>query len=185
MKVITTPLQGLLIVEPDVYGDERGYFTECYHRARYRHIGIAHTFVQDNLSLSVKHTLRGLHYQIHRPQAKLVQVILGEVFDAVVDLRQGSSTFGKWEGIYLSSENMRQLFIPEGYAHGFCVLSEKAIFSYKCADFYAPDDEGGVCWSDPDIGIQWPLSDPIISDKDSQYPNLRDLSPGQLPRIRG
>ncbi|MDX9788782.1 MAG: dTDP-4-dehydrorhamnose 3,5-epimerase [Desulfobacterales bacterium] len=185
MNVRLTPLQGLLIIEPLLFGDHRGFFTETYHEARYRHAGISCVFVQDNLSYSIKNTLRGLHFQIHHPQAKLVQVISGEVYDVAVDLRRNSATFGKWEGVYLSSENMRQLFIPEGFAHGFCVLSDTAIFSYKCSDFYTPGDEGGVIWSDSEIGIPWPVTTPIISEKDQCYPLLKDLSPDRLPEIRG
>jgi dTDP-4-dehydrorhamnose 3,5-epimerase len=184
MNVLTTPLKGVLIVEPKVFGDCRGFFTETYHRKRYQNFGMDCSFVQDNLSFSVKHTLRGLHFQIRRPQAKLVQVLCGEVFDVVVDLRRGSSTFGQWEGVHLSEENKRQLFVPEGFAHGFCVLSDTALFSYKCSDFYAPEDEGGVLWSDPAIGITWPVSTPIISEKDRRYELLAHLSPDQLPMIR-
>jgi dTDP-4-dehydrorhamnose 3,5-epimerase len=132
----------------------------------------------------VRDTLRGLHYQIRRPQAKLVQVLSGEVFDVVVDLRTGSDTFGRWEGVYLSGENKRQLFVPEGFAHGFCVLSDTALFSYKCSDFYAPEDEGGVLWSDPAIGIPWPVRTPIISEKDQRYALLQNLSPDLLPSIK-
>ena len=185
MNVLTTPLKGVLIIEPKIFGDSRGFFTETYHQKRYQASGIDCLFVQDNLSFSVKHTLRGLHYQIRRPQAKLVQVLTGEVFDVAVDLRQGSATFGRWEGVHLSGENRRQLFVPEGFAHGFCVLSDTALFSYKCSDFYAPEDEGGVLWSDPAIGIPWPVSAPIISEKDRRYGLLRNLSPDQLPMVKG
>jgi dTDP-4-dehydrorhamnose 3,5-epimerase len=185
MNVLTTPLKGVLIIEPKVFGDNRGFFTETYHRKRYQRFGIDSSFVQDNLSFSVKHTLRGLHFQIRHPQAKLVQVLCGEVFDVVVDLRRGSSTFGRWEGVHLSEENKRQLFVPEGFAHGFCVLSDTALFSYKCSNFYVPEDEGGVLWSDPAIGIAWPVSTPIISEKDRRYELLAHLSPDQLPMIRG
>lgn len=182
MKVIPTLFNGVIIIEPKRFGDSRGFFTETYHRTRYRDAGIHHDFVQDNLSFSVKNTLRGLHFQIRHPQAKLVQVLAGEVFDVVVDLRRDAPTYGNWEGFPLSAENMRQLFIPEGFAHGFCVVSDTALFSYKCSDLYAPGDEGGVLWSDPDIGIAWPVKDPIISEKDEKYPLLRDLSPTQLPQ---
>lgn len=185
MNVLSTSLQGLLIVEPVIFGDHRGFFTETYHEKRYREAGVPCTFVQDNLSCSVKNTLRGLHFQVHRPQAKLVQVLSGEVYDVAVDLRRSSATFGKWEGVRLSSENRRQLFIPEGFAHGFCVLSETAMFFYKCSDFYVPGDEGGVLWSDPQIGITWPVNTPVISDKDRHYPLLKDLLPDRLPDIRG
>jgi dTDP-4-dehydrorhamnose 3,5-epimerase len=183
MKVQTTSLPELLIVAPDIYGDSRGFFTETYQQKRYAESGIDRTFVQDNLSRSTKGTLRGLHFQINTPQAKLVQVIEGEVFDVAVDVRPGSPSFGKWEGVRLSDNNMRQLFIPEGFAHGFCVLSDTALFSYKCTDFYAPDDEGGILWSDPDIGIQWPIDAPMLSAKDQAYPLLKDVSLKALPKV--
>ena len=153
MKILETTLAGLLIIEPAVYGDSRGFFTETFQTNRYAEAGIRAPFVQDNLSRSVKHTLRGLHFQIARPQGKLVQVVDGEIFDVAVDIRSESPTFGKWEGVLLSGENLRQLYIPEGFAHGFCVLSDTALFSYKCTDFYAPGDEGGICWDDPELGI--------------------------------
>lgn len=181
MKIIPTSLKGLLIVEPKVLQDSRGYFMETYHQDRYREYGIDPCFVQDNLSYSVQGTLRGLHYQIRHVQAKLVQVISGEIYDVAVDIRPGSETFGKWVSVHLSGTNKRQLFIPEGFAHGFCVISETALFSYKCSDVYAPRDEGGVLWSDPDIGIDWPVKNPIISKKDSQYPRLFDILPENLP----
>jgi dTDP-4-dehydrorhamnose 3,5-epimerase len=182
MKVIPTALKEVLIVEPAVFADKRGFFMETYHQERYRNAGIHQAFVQDNLSYSVKGTLRGLHYQINRPQAKLVQVVSGEIFDVAVDIRKNSSTFGKWAGVHLSSETKRQLFIPEGFAHGFCVLSETALFLYKCSDLYAPGDEGGILWSDPAIGIEWPVTNPIVSEKDSLLSCLSDIQPHQLPR---
>ena len=166
MKIITTSIEGVLIIEPEVFEDSRGFFMEIYHRDRYMTSGINRVFVQDNLSYSVQGTLRGLHYQIGTPQAKLVQVITGEVFDVTVDIRADSPTFGKGTGFHISDQNRRQLFIPEGFAHGFCVISEVAYFLYKCSDFFAPDDEGGILWSDPDIGIDWPVEHPIISEKD-------------------
>ncbi len=181
MKIITTSIKGILIIEPLIFEDKRGYFMETYNQNRYNEFGIDKTFVQDNLSYSLKNTLRGLHFQIKHPQAKLIQVVSGEIFDVAVDLRPGSASFGKWTGIYLSDENKRQVFIPEGFAHGFCVLSEFALFCYKCSDFYAPDHEGGILWSDPDIGIEWPVETPIISDKDIQYQKLSDLTSEQLP----
>ena len=183
MNIITTPIEGVLIIEPKIFKDKRGFFMETYNRNRYNVSGINATFVQDNLSYSLKNTLRGLHFQIKHPQAKLIQVISGEIFDVAVDLRPGFATFGKWIGIHLSSENRRQVFIPEGFAHGFCVLSEFALFHYKCSDFYASDDEGGIIWSDPDIGIEWPVKNPIISEKDKQYQKLSDLTAEQLPII--
>lgn len=175
MIIKTTSLEGVLIIEPDIFRDNRGFFLETFNQNRYAEYGIAPTFVQDNLSFSVKGTLRGLHFQNQHPQAKLVQAITGEVFDVAVDIRPGSDTFGRWEGIHLSDQNKRQLFIPEGFAHGFCVLSETAHFLYKCTDFYAPEDEGGIIWSDPDIAIDWPIKKPIVSDKDKQFPRLSEL----------
>lgn len=183
MKIITTPIEGVLIIEPKIFKDKRGFFMETYNQNRYNESGIDTAFVQDNLSYSSKNTLRGLHYQIKHPQAKLVQVISGEIFDVAVDLRPGSATFGRWTGIHLSDENRRQVFIPKGFAHGFCVLSEFALFYYKCSDFYAPDDEGGIIWSDPDIGIEWPVEHPNISEKDERYQNLSGLTPEQLPSV--
>ncbi len=177
MKIIKTLLEGVFIIEPKVFRDSRGFFMETYNQNRYRESGIHRIFVQDNLSCSVKGTLRGLHFQVKHPQAKLVQVITGEIFDVAVDIRPDSPTFGKWAGVYLSDQNRRQLFIPEGFAHGFCVLSETAHFLYKCSDFYAPEDEGGIIWSDPEIGINWPVNNPIISDKDKEYLNLFDVIP--------
>jgi len=155
---------------------------ETYHQKRFHDCDIHHVFVQDNLSCSVQNTLRGLHYQIKHSQAKIVHAISGQIFDVAVDIRTDSSTFGKWTGVYLSDQNMRQLFIPEGFAHGFCVLSKIALVSYKCSDFYNPDDEGGILWSDPNIEINWPIKDPIISEKDKTYPQLFELLPEQLPR---
>ena len=181
MKIITASVEGILIIEPQIFKDKRGFFMETYNRNRYNASGINTTFVQDNLSYSLKNTLRGLHFQIKHPQAKLIQVISGEIFDVAVDLRSGSATFGKWTGIHLSDENKRQLFIPKGFAHGFCVLSEFALFYYKCSDFYAPEDEGGVIWSDPDIGIEWPVENPIISKKDNQFQKLSGLTAEKLP----
>lgn len=183
MNIIKTSLEGILIIKPNVFEDKRGFFMETYNQNRYNDFGIDATFVQDNLSYSQKKTVRGLHYQIKHPQAKLVQVISGEIFDVAVDIRLGSPTFGKWTGIRLSSENRRQVFIPEGFAHGFCVMSEFAIFYYKCSDFYMPNDEGGIIWSDPDIGIKWPVEDPIVSEKDKQFQKLFALTPEQIPSL--
>ena len=175
MIIKTTSLEGVLIIEPDIFRDNRGFFLETFNQNRYAEYGIARTFVQDNLSFSVQGTLRGLHFQNQHPQAKLVQAVTGEVFDVAVDIRPDSNTFGRWEGIHLSDQNKRQLFIPEGFAHGFCVLSETAHFLYKCTDFYTPEDEGGIIWSDPDIAIDWPIQNPIVSDKDKQFPRLSEL----------
>lgn len=180
MNIIPTSLEGLLIIEPIVFEDKRGYFLETYHRQRYRNAGIEYNFVQDNLSFSIKGTLRGLHFQIRKPQAKLVQVLSGEIFDVAVDVRPGSATFGKWSGVRLSEQNKRQLFIPQGFAHGFCVLSETAHFLYKCSAHYDPPDEGGILWSDPSIAIEWPVDDPILSEKDQKFPCLTELPPEKL-----
>jgi dTDP-4-dehydrorhamnose 3,5-epimerase len=182
MKVIPTSLEGVLIIEPRVFKDPRGYFMETFQEIRYGESGIARRFVQDNLSYSVQGTLRGLHYQIKNPQAKLVQALSGEIYDVAVDIRPGSPNFGKWAGVYLSEENHRQLFIPEGFAHGFCVLSPTAHFLYKCSDYYAPEDEGGILWSDPDIGIRWPVDNPIISEKDGRFPHLSGCGPEATKR---
>jgi dTDP-4-dehydrorhamnose 3,5-epimerase len=182
MRVIPTQLEDILVIEPDLFSDSRGFFLETYNADRYRSYGIDRHFVQDNMSLSVKNTLRGLHFQVSRPQAKLVQVIRGEIFDVAVDVRASSPTFGRWAGVYLSDTNRHQIFIPEGFAHGFCVLSETAIFSYKCSDFYDPADEGGVLWSDPQMAIDWPVKNPTLSNKDLNYPHLSDLTVEQLPK---
>ncbi len=181
MRTIDTDIDGLLVIKPDVYTDKRGFFTETFQAHRYAETGINCGFVQDNLSCSTKGTLRGLHFQINKPQAKLVHVISGEIFDVAVDLRPGSPTFGKWEGVVLSGTNHLQLYIPEGFAHGFFVLSDTAYFGYKCSNFYAPDDEGGLLWSDPDIGIHWPAGNPIISARDLNLPCLSALTPERLP----
>ena len=156
ISVTACPIEGLYVIEPAVYGDERGYFTETYNSNDMKEAGIDRLFVQDNQSGSVKGVLRGLHYQKEHPQAKLVRVISGAVFDVAVDLRQHSTTFGKWYGITLSAENRRQFLIPEGFAHGFLVLTDSAQFCYKCTDFYHPGDEGGLAWNDPEIGVTWP-----------------------------
>lgn len=181
MKILTTPLEGVLIIEPAVFEDERGYFMETYHQRRYNDSGIRPDFVQDNMSNSVRGTLRGLHYQYPHAQAKLVQVLQGAIFDVAVDIRQGSPQFGQWTGAELSDTNRRQIYIPEGFAHGFCVLSETALFSYKCSDLYAPECEGGIIWSDPTIHIDWPIDGPVLSEKDKNYPCLNDVPPDRLP----
>ncbi len=175
MNITHASIKDILIIEPLVFEDNRGFFMETYHRNRYLQSGINQSFVQDNLSFSKQNILRGLHYQIKTPQAKLIQVIEGEIFDVAVDIRPDSPTFGQWAGIMLSGKNKRQVLIPAGFAHGFCVLSETAFFSYKCSDFYNPDDEGGILWSDPAIGIDWPVQNPTISEKDQQNPVLSDL----------
>lgn len=166
MKFLPTALPEVIVVEPDVFKDERGFFLETWHQERYREGGLPETFVQDNHSFSVRNVLRGLHAQLRHPQGKLVGVVVGEIFDVAVDIRPGSPTFGKWVGEILSGENFRQLWIPPGFAHGFCVLSETAHVLYKCTELYRREDEVGVLWSDPDIGIEWPVREPLLSEKD-------------------
>ena len=156
IKIEKTPIDGLLIIEHTIHGDERGYFTETYNMNDLYDNGINDVFVQDNQSLSVKGTLRGLHYQKQYPQTKLVRVLYGSVFDVAVDIREGSSTYGEWFGVELTGENYKQFYIPKGFAHGFIVLSDKAVFCYKCTEFYHPEDECGIAWNDPNIGIVWP-----------------------------
>jgi len=172
-----TSIEGLAIIEPAVYGDERGYFMETYNYRDFAAAGFDMTFVQDNQSRSKKGVLRGLHYQKKNPQGKLVRVISGEVFDVAVDLRKGSVTFGKWFGVTLNEENKKQLYIPEGFAHGFLVLSETAEFVYKCTRFYDPEDEGGLLWNDPEIGIEWPEMKYItLNDRDKNNPLLKKIN---------
>jgi len=177
MQVNETPLAGLLLIEPKVFGDSRGYFLETYEKKRYAEAGIEAEFVQDNLSFSQKGVLRGLHFQNPDAQGKLVYVLQGEVFDVAVDIRVGSPTFGKWHGVILSGENKRQFWIPTGFAHGFCVTGESALFAYKCTDYYAPRSEVTIRWDDPEIGIDWPVEDVIISEKDAEGVPLRELKP--------
>ena len=183
--VETTKIPDVLLIKPQVFGDRRGFFMESYHAERYQESGINVRFVQDNFSRSCSRTLRGLHYQLPHTQAKLVSVLQGEVFDVAVDIRAGSPTFGQWVGVVLSDENHQQLYIPEGLAHGFCVLSESVDFFYKCNDYYAPADDHGVLWSDPAIGIEWPISDPILSKKDVTHPVLADIPRKVLPVFKG
>lgn len=181
MKVSPTKLKGVMIIEPDVYEDARGFFLETWAHKRYSEAGLPQTYVQDNLSKSTKGILRGLHLQHPFGQGKLVQVILGEVFDVAVDVRVGSPTFGQWVGSTLSGDNHRQIYIPPGFAHGFCVLSDEALFSYKCTEAYHRETEVGIRWNDPDLGIEWPVTDPQLSAKDAQFPPLRDVSHDRLP----
>lgn len=175
MKILPMTLPGVLIIEPDVYRDERGWFLETYHCDKYEEAGLSFSFVQDNCSSSVRKTLRGLHAQLLRPQGKLVRVSRGEIFDVAVDIRRGSPTFAVWEGVILSAENFKQLYIPPGYAHGFCVLSDIAEVEYKCTDVYTPGDELTIAWNDPQIGIQWPHDSPILSPKDAAGQSLKVL----------
>lgn len=183
MKIVETDLAGVVVVEPKVFGDARGFFYETWQKERYEEAGIKGTFVQDNVSFSRKGVLRGLHYQQPHSQGKLVSVLQGEVFDVAVDIRVGSPQFGKWTGVILSGENHRQLWIPEGFAHGFCVLSDTAFFSYKCTDVYTPACEGGILWNDPDIGIKWPIEEVVLSDKDQIYPLLKNISIDKLSKF--
>ncbi|HZK56308.1 MAG TPA: dTDP-4-dehydrorhamnose 3,5-epimerase [Desulfosporosinus sp.] len=185
MKVIATGLPGVKIIEPKVFRDPRGFFMETWNQARYEELGLPAVFVQDNLSFSQKGVLRGLHFQNPNAQGKLVYVLQGEVFDVAVDIRVGSPTFGESVGVRLSSENKRQFYIPEGFAHGFCVTSETVLFAYKCTEMYQPQSEYGVNWQDPDLGIQWPLEKPLLSEKDQIYPRLKDIGVGILPRYCG
>lgn len=175
MIIKETGLEGCLIIEPKVFGDERGFFVETYQEDRYVRNGIPYKFVQDNRSRSVKNVLRGLHFQKTKPQGKLVSVTAGKVFDVAVDMRRDSKTFGKYVGVILSSELNNQLFVPPGFAHGFCVLSEFADFSYKCTDYYDPSDEGGLIWNDTTVNIDWPVTTPIVSAKDSVLPTFKDF----------
>jgi dTDP-4-dehydrorhamnose 3,5-epimerase len=181
MEIIPTRLEGVVIIEPKVFTVPRGFFFETYQENRYRENGITCKFVQDNLSYSQKNSLRGLHYQHPHGQAKLVSVLKGEVFDVAVDIRKGSPNFGKWVGVPLSADQHRQLFIPEGFAHGFCVLSDDAVFSYKCSDFYSPEAEHGIAWNDARVGIEWPVEDPILSEKDDSLLHLKDVPFSDLP----
>jgi dTDP-4-dehydrorhamnose 3,5-epimerase len=169
MRLAPAEIPGVVIIEPDVYRDPRGFFLEAYHAEKYREAGIPGPFVQDNHSRSLKGTLRGLHLQIKRPQGKLVRVIQGEIFDVAVDVRRGSPTFGKWTGVTLSAENFRQCYLPPGFAHGFVVISEVAEVEYKCTELYDPGSELGIAWNDPAIGIKWPVSDPLLSDRDTRH----------------
>ncbi len=177
IKVTPCDIEGLYIIEPSVFGDERGYFMETYNQNDFKEAGLDMVFVQDNQSMSVKGVLRGLHFQKQYPQGKLVRVVRGRVFDVAVDLRSGSKTYGKWFGVELTAENKKQFYIPEGFAHGFLVLSDEAEFCYKCTDFYRPGDEGGMAWDDAEIGIEWPIEDGmklIISEKDQKWQGFKD-----------
>ncbi len=175
MKFNHTTLDGVILVEPTVHGDDRGFFLETYHREKYTRGGIAETFVQDNHSRSKQGTLRGLHAQRNNPQGKLVRAVEGEIFDVAVDVRRGSPTFGQWVGEMLTAENFRQLYVPAGFIHGFCVVSESAQVEYKCTALYDQEDEYSVAWNDPDIGIEWPIATPLLSARDSAAKRLREL----------
>ncbi len=185
MQVKQTSLPGVLLIEPRVFGDTRGFFLETWQAARYREAGIPEQFVQDNVSFSRRGVLRGLHYQLPHAQGKLVTVLQGEVFDVAVDIRRGSPHFGQWVGVSLSGDSLHQLYVPPGFAHGFCVTSETALFSYKCTDVYAPQAEGAVRWDDPELGIDWPVAAPQLNDKDLAAPRLTELDPARLPVYAG
>ena len=176
-----TELDGVLIIEPKVFPDERGLFCETYHKEKYAGIGIDYEFIQDNHSVSKKNVVRGLHYQLYHPQAKLIYVNRGEIIDIAVDIRVGSPSFGKFASVNLSEKNARQLFIPKGFAHGFCVLTEYADVTYKCSDIYTPGDDYGILWNDPELGINWNVENVIVSEKDNQNPLLKDVPKENLP----
>ena len=181
MQCIPQAIPDVKLLIPDVHGDARGFFQETFHAERYRAAGIDVSFVQDNWSRSPRGTLRGLHYQLHRPQAKLVWAVRGEIVDVAVDVRRHSPTFGRSVVAVLSEANHHQLFVPRGFAHGFCVLSESADFFYKCDDFYVPKDERGILWSDPALGVSWPVTAPLLSPRDLSFKPLADVSQGELP----
>ena len=185
LKFTEQSLPGVILIEPAVFEDDRGFFMETYHMGKYGEAGLDQRFVQDNFSHSRRHTLRGLHYQLKHPQCKLVYVITGEILDIAVDIRRGSPTFGQWMGTLLSEKNRHQLFVPKGFAHGFCVLSETADVMYKCTDLYAPGDEYGILWSDPTIDIVWPIENPILSKKDAENPQLNHVPASLLPVYKG
>jgi dTDP-4-dehydrorhamnose 3,5-epimerase len=174
VRAVATDLPGVLVIEPDVHRDDRGFFLETYHATKYRALGIDKPFVQDNHSRSLRGTLRGLHLQAIRPQAKLVRVVAGEVFDVAVDVRRGSPTFGRWAGVTLSADNFRQLYVPAGFAHGFCALSDVAEVEYKCTDIYDAAAEIGIAWNDPSIAIRWPVVQPILSPRDRGHRTLAE-----------
>jgi dTDP-4-dehydrorhamnose 3,5-epimerase len=182
--IAPTCIPEVLLIEPQIFRDHRGHFLQSYHLGSYLEHGIPERFVQDNISHSKRHVLRGLHYQLGRPQGKLVTAVSGEIFDVAVDIRRGSPTFGRWVGVTLSAENCRQVYIPEGFAHGLCVLSESATVYYKCTDYYAPAEERSIRWDDPTLAIAWPVSAPILSEKDHNCPRLSTMSPDDLPRFR-
>ncbi|MGB2375144.1 MAG: dTDP-4-dehydrorhamnose 3,5-epimerase [Porticoccaceae bacterium] len=175
MNIIQTKLANCVIIEPKVYGDDRGFFLETFQAERYTTAGITLPFVQDNHSRSSKGVLRGLHFQKTKPQGKLVRVVRGEVYDVAVDIRLGSPTYGRWEAVVLSEDNKKQFWVPPGFAHGFVVISDSADFEYKCTDYYDPSDEGSLLWSDPDLNIPWPIDNPILSEKDARAPLLANL----------
>lgn len=180
MKFTRLEIPDVILVEPDVYGDARGFFQETFHAAKYAAAGIAGPFIQDNFSFSRRGVLRGLHFQLRNPQGKLVFVARGEVFDVAVDARRSSPTFGRWVGRLLNDRNHHQMWVPPGFAHGFCVLSEEVEFLYKCTQLYDPTDDRGIAWNDPEVGVTWPITEPSLSAKDVKLPRLRDLPPDGL-----
>lgn len=182
MHIIETKIPGVLILEPTVYSDARGDFFECFHAEKYPHQGLPAKFVQDNFSRSKKNVVRGLHYQLTNAQGKLIWITQGKIFDVVADVRRGSPTFGQWLGITLSADKQQQVYIPPGLAHGFCALTDNVNFYYKCTDYYQPNSERGILWSDTDLNIPWPVTNPILSDKDKLNPTLKDINPEQLPQ---
>ena len=181
LNIKSLDLEGVYVIEPECFEDLRGFFMETFHREKYKAGGIDRMFIQDNHSHSRKGVLRGLHYQLKQPQGKLIYTVTGAIYDVAVDIRRGSPTFGRWTCAELSAENRRQIYIPEGFAHGFVVLSEYADVIYKCTDLYAPGDEYGILWSDPEIGITWPVEDPVLSPKDLENPALREITENHLP----
>jgi len=185
LQRVETPLAGVLEIRPRIFQDARGFFMETYHREKYAELGITDAFVQDNHSRSVKNTLRGFHYQLRHPQAKLCRVVEGEVLDVAVDIRNGSPTFGKWTSVLLSAREQNQIYIPAGFAHGFVALTDVVQFLYKCSDFYAPGDEYGIIWNDPDLKIDWGVANPLISEKDAVYPKLADIPRELFPKYSG
>lgn len=185
LKLINTSIPDVILIEPNVYNDSRGFFLETFHHRKYADVGIDQLFVQDNYSHSKQGIIRGLHYQLIHPQGKLIFVMKGEIFDVAVDIRQGSPSFGQWFGTSLSAENKRQMYVPQGFAHGFCVLSESADVMYKCTDSYDAKDEHGIFWSDETIAIGWPVKTPILSDKDNGFQKLTEISENDLPVYGG
>ncbi|MCF8723681.1 dTDP-4-dehydrorhamnose 3,5-epimerase [Nitrospina gracilis] len=182
MKFIPTELDGVLLIEPVVHEDSRGFFVETYVRSQFKRHGIDVEFVQDNHAKSTQGVLRGMHYQVRHGQAKLVRVVQGEVYDVAVDVRPDSPSYGLWVGRTLSADNRRQLFLPPGFAHGYCVLSKTAEVVYKCSEYYHPEDEGGLIWNDPEVGIDWPVQNPVLSEKDRRHPRLKDIL---SPEVKG
>ncbi len=181
MRFLPAEIPGVIVIEPDVHQDVRGFFLETYHAGKYRAGGVTDVFVQDNHSRSTGGTIRGLHLQLRHPQGKLIRVIEGEIFDVAVDVRRGSPTFGKWVGVALSAENFRQCYIPKGFAHGFAVVSAVAQVEYKCTDVYDAPSEIGIAWDDPAIGIAWPVRNPVLSERDKRHPRLADVA--ELPAL--